>query len=99
MSGSEGDAGSGSEYRVSGADLVERLREILHEGNVRHVVIRNDRGRTILEMPLTLGAAGALFAPPWMAIGVLAALLGRCTIGVVREDPAPRGDGDPEQNA
>jgi len=95
MSGEEG-AGTRSEYRVDGAELVARLKEIVHEGNARHVVIRNERGRTILEVPLTLGAAGALLAPPWMMLGVLAALLGKCTISVVREDPAPGGGGEPD---
>lgn len=95
-----GDAGSesGGEYRVDGGELLARLREILHQGNVRHIVVRNERGRTILELPLTLGAAGALVAPPYMMLGVLAALLGRCTISVTRGDPPPDGNAESDQN-
>jgi len=63
-----------SEFRVRGEHLVERIREILHEGNVRRIIIKNDDGRTLLEIPLTIGVVGAVLAPVWAALGALAAL-------------------------
>jgi hypothetical protein len=63
-----------SEFRVRGEHLVSRIREILHEGNVRRIIIKNDEGRTLLEIPLTIGVVGAVLAPVWAALGALAAL-------------------------
>lgn len=63
-----------SEFRVRGEHLVSRIREIIHEGNVRRITIKNDEGRTLLEIPLTLGVVGAVLAPVWAALGALAAL-------------------------
>jgi hypothetical protein len=63
-----------SEFRVRGEHLVERIKEILHEGNVRRIIIKNDDGRTLLEIPLTIGVVGAVLAPVWAALGAVAAL-------------------------
>jgi len=63
-----------SEFRVRGEHLVGRIKEILHEGNVRRIIIKNDDGRTLLEIPLTIGVVGAVLAPVWAALGALAAL-------------------------
>ena len=63
-----------SEFRVRGDHLVTRIKEILHEGNVRRIIIKNDEGRTLLEVPLTIGVVGAVLAPVWAALGALAAL-------------------------
>jgi len=66
--------------------LKSTLKAILREGNVRRVVIRNAQGRTLLDMPLTAGVAGALFAPFWMAVAGVVALAKEFTI-VVERDP------------
>ncbi|HEX9632947.1 MAG TPA: DUF4342 domain-containing protein [Gemmatimonadales bacterium] len=63
-----------SEFRVRGDNLVSRIKEILHEGNVRRIIIKTDEGRTLLEIPLTIGVVGAVLAPVWAALGALAAL-------------------------
>ena len=63
-----------SEYKVRGDNLVAKIKEILHEGNVRRIIIKNDDGKTLLEIPLTIGLVGAMFAPVWAALGALAAL-------------------------
>jgi len=63
-----------SEFRVRGDHLVSRIKDILHEGNVRRIVIKNDEDRTLLEIPLTIGVVGAVLAPVWAALGALAAL-------------------------
>lgn len=88
-SGPEHDRGDGRErYRVAGERVVEKLKELLHEGNVQHVVIKNDEGRTLLEIPVTIGVAGALLAPVWAAVGAMAAVVANCTIEIERQDDA-----------
>jgi hypothetical protein len=72
------------EYKVRGEKIVAKIRELLHEGNVRHVVIKNDEGKTLIEFPVTVGVAGALLVPVWAAIGALAALVTNCRIEVER---------------
>ena len=73
------------EYKVKGEKIVAKIKELLHEGNVRHVVIKNDEGKTLIEFPVTVGVAGALLVPVWAAIGALAALVTNCSIEVERE--------------
>jgi hypothetical protein len=75
-------------FKVTGDDLLRRVKEILHEGNVRRVVIKQG-ARTVVEFPVTVGLVGALAAPSLAAIGALAALLTECTIEVERDRPAP----------
>ena len=72
------------EYKVRGEKIVAKIRELLHEGNVRHVVIKSDEGKTLIEFPVTVGVAGALLVPVWAAIGALAALVTNCRIEVER---------------
>ena len=74
------------EIRVNGEDLVAKIKEVLHEGNVRRIIIRNDDGRTLIEIPLTVGLVGAVLLPVWAAIGAIAALVTDCTIVVERRD-------------
>ncbi len=73
------------EFRVNGEDLVRRVKEIVAEGNVRRITIRNKDGRTLVEFPLTIGVVGVLLAPMLAAIGAIAALVSECTITVERE--------------
>ncbi len=75
------------ELQVMGEQLLTRVKELVHEGNVRRIILKQD-GRTILEIPLTVGVAGVLLAPVWAAVGVIGALIAQCSIEVVRtEDP------------
>ncbi len=69
--------------KVEGANIVERLKDLLREGNVRRVVVEQ-QGRTIAEFPLTVGVVGAVFAPLLAAVGALIALVQDCTIHVER---------------
>jgi Domain of unknown function (DUF4342) len=83
------------EFTVAGGDLLSRVKELVHEGNVRRVFIKNSEGRTLLEIPLTAGvgvaALAALIAPVLVAVGAIAAMLTNVTVGVERvvEDEAP----------
>jgi len=76
------------EFEVKGDDLLSRIKEIIEEGNVRRVTIKNSEGKSMLEIPLTIGVVGALIAPVAAAIGAVAALVTECTITVTREEPA-----------
>lgn len=72
--------------KAEGEGLLERLKQLVHEGNIRRIRIRHD-GRTIAEFPLTMGVVGVVLAPAVAAIGAIIALLKDCTIEVEREVP------------
>lgn len=70
-------------FKVAADQLVDAVRKLLHEGNVRRIVIKQD-GRSVAEFPLTVGVVGAVVAPVLAAVGALAAVLTDCTIEVER---------------
>lgn len=74
------------EFTLSGDEVVHKVKELLHEGNIRRIIIKNEEGRTMLEVPLTIGVIGAALLPVLAAIGALAAIATRCTL-VVERDP------------
>ncbi|MEE9207745.1 MAG: DUF4342 domain-containing protein [Gemmatimonadota bacterium] len=81
-----GDSETSTEqYEVKGDDLLSRVKELLREGNVRRITIKNDEGKTLIEIPLTVGLVGALLLPVWAAVGAVAALVSNCSITVERE--------------
>ncbi|NTU98639.1 DUF4342 domain-containing protein [Candidatus Falkowbacteria bacterium] len=73
------------EFKVSGEKLVKKVKELIKEGNARKIIIKDEKGKSIMEIPLTVGAVGVLLAPVLAAVGALAALLTECTIVVVKE--------------
>jgi len=73
------------EIHCTGDQLLAKVRELLHEGNVRRIAFKNEEGHTFVEFPLTVGVAGALFAPWLAAVGAIAALVAHLTIVVERE--------------
>ena len=74
------------EYTVSGSNLIDRIRELLHEGNVTRVIVKDEKGKTLLEIPATVGVIGVVLAPWLAALGVIAALVTNCTIVVERRE-------------
>jgi len=72
------------EFKVSGEELVKKVKQLVHEGNIRRIIIKNEKGESLLEMPLTIGAVGAVLLPVLAAVGALAALLTNCTIVVIK---------------
>ena len=72
------------EFEVKSDELVKRIKDIIHEGNVTKIVVENERGETLLEMPATVGVVGALLAPWLAALGAIAAIATRCRIKVER---------------
>ncbi|MBW1911520.1 MAG: DUF4342 domain-containing protein [Deltaproteobacteria bacterium] len=73
------------EFKVSGEDITEKIKEIIKEGNARRIIIKNEDGESVAEFPLTVGAVGALIAPILAAVGAIAALLTKCTIVVEKK--------------
>jgi hypothetical protein len=74
------------EFQITGHQLLGSIRDLIHEGNIRRISIRNSGGITLLEIPLVVGLAGAVLVPVWAAVGALAALVAKCTLVVERVD-------------
>jgi len=74
------------ELNISGEDLLSTIKNLVHQGNIRRITIVNKDGRTLLEVPLTLGVVGALLLPTLAALGALAAIVTECKIVVERID-------------
>ena len=73
-------------FRITGEELLAKARELVREGNVRRIIIKNEEGGIIAEFPLAIGVIGAVLLPVWAAIGAIAALATRCSIIVERID-------------
>lgn len=73
------------EFKVNGEDLLRKVKEVINEGNVRRIIIKNKDGKNLVEFPLTIGVVGAVLAPILAAVGTIAALVTECTIVVERE--------------
>jgi hypothetical protein len=74
------------EFHITGDELLAKMKSLVHEGNIRRVLIRNEQGHTLIEIPLTVGVVGAALLPVWAAVGAIAALATDCTIVVERRD-------------
>jgi len=72
------------EFQVSGEMLLAKIKELIHEGNIRRITIKDQDGGTLIEIPLTLGVVGAVLIPVWAAIGAIAALVAKLTIVIER---------------
>ena len=70
------------EIQTTGEELVAKVKELVHEGNIRRIIIKNEEGERLIEIPLTLGVVGIALLPVWAAIGAIAALVADCTIVV-----------------
>jgi len=82
------------EFTLNGDEVVAKVKELIRQGNIRRISIKNEDGRTMLEIPLTLGLIGAALLPVFAAIGAAAVLATRCTIVVERDDP-PNDESQP----
>ncbi len=74
------------EFRVNGEQLLSKVKELLHEGNIRRVIIKDKDGKTLVEFPMTFGVVGALLAPSLAALGAVAALVTEATIVVEKTE-------------
>src|SRR5690349_476457 len=75
-------------FKAEGATVVGQIKDLLHQGNVRRVIVEHD-GRKIAEFPLTIGVVGTMVAPVLAAVGALVAVVKDCTIRVEHDVPAP----------
>lgn len=76
-------------YKVAGEKLLSKVKELLQEGNIRRITIKNDDDKTLIEIPLTIGVVGAAIFPVWAAVGAIAALVTDCSIEVERHEKEP----------
>lgn len=74
------------EFKLSGDKVMEKVKELIQEGNARRIIIKNDKGSSILEIPLTIGLVGTLLAPYLAAIGAITAVVTNCTIVVEKKN-------------
>jgi hypothetical protein len=70
------------EFKVSGGEILNKLKELLHEGNIRRIILKDEQGKTFMEIPLTVGIVGAALVPIIAAVGAIAALVSKLTIVV-----------------
>jgi hypothetical protein len=84
------------EFEISGDQLLAKIKEIVHGGNIRRITVKNAEGETLIEIPLTLGVVGAVLLPVWAALGAIAALVVRLKIVVEKIEDDPGSDANPE---
>lgn len=76
---------AGEKFEVYGHEVLKKIKELLKEGNIRRIIIKDGKGKVLMEIPVTFAVVGTVFAPVLAAVGALAAVLNRCTIEVERK--------------
>lgn len=76
------------EFRIEGGKVLDKIRELIHQGNIRRIILKNEEGKTLIEIPLTLGLVGAALLPVFAAVGALAAVATRMVIAVEKTEEA-----------
>ncbi len=74
------------EFKVKGKELLAKVEELIKEGNARRIIIKDEKGRTYIEIPVTIGILGAFFAPILAAVGALAGMAANFTVEVIKKD-------------
>ena len=74
------------EFKLTGSEVIEKIKELIHQGNIRRIILKDDTGKAILEIPLTLGVVGAALMPVLAAVGAVAALVAKLTIVVEKDE-------------
>ena len=82
------------EVQVLGRDLVEKVKSLIHEGNVQRIIVKDEHGNTFVEIPVTVAAVGAILAPVLAAVGAISALVAKFKVVVVRKEPKPTETGE-----
>jgi hypothetical protein len=88
----ENEKSSHESFKVSGDEILSKVKEIIKEGNARRIIIKNEKDETIMEFPLTIGAIGVVLAPIFAAVGTLTALATHCTIIVEKKVTEEKND-------
>ncbi|MBZ5618193.1 MAG: DUF4342 domain-containing protein [Acidobacteriia bacterium] len=81
------------QFKVHSQDLADKVRDLIHEGNVRRIIIKDERGHTFMEIPLTVAAVGVILAPILAAVGAIATVVSKFDVVVERTPPAAPPDG------
>ena len=80
------------EFKVRSEEIIEKVKELIHEGNVRRLIIKDDEGKVYLEIPVTIGLIGVVLAPVLAAVGAVAAMVANLKIEVIREKDPEKGE-------
>jgi len=79
------EKGKFQEFKLNGHELVKKIKELIKAGNIRRIIIKNEKGKVMMEIPVTVAVIGAVFAPILAAVGALAALLNKCSLVVEKK--------------
>ncbi|NWJ41961.1 MAG: DUF4342 domain-containing protein [Geothrix sp.] len=74
------------EFKLEGGKVLDKIKDLIHQGNIRRIILKNEAGKTLIEIPLTLGLVGAALLPVFAAVGALAAVVTRMVIVVEKTD-------------
>ena len=74
------------EFKLNGEEIISKIKELIHQGNIRRIIIKNEEGKTLIEIPLILGLVGAALAPVLAAVGAIGALVAKLTIVVEKTE-------------
>jgi len=74
------------EFKIEGKDIIEKIKQIIKEGNARRIIIKNGEGVSVIEIPLTIAVVGTVLVPILAAVGAATALLTECSITVVKKE-------------
>jgi hypothetical protein len=81
----ESNHGEHEEFKVKGDELLSKIKQLIKEGNIRRIILKDEKGEVLMEIPMTLAVVGTVFAPILAAVGALAALLTECSITVIKK--------------
>ncbi len=87
------------EFQVDGDAVVSKIKELVHEGNIRRITLKNEEGKTLIEIPLTMGVVGVVLLPVWAAIGAIAALAAKLTIVIEKVEGSPKAEPEAESES
>ena len=79
-------AGRTEEFRLEGGKVLDKIKDLIHQGNIRRIILKTEEGKTLLEIPLTVGLVGAALLPVFAAVGALAALVTRLVVVVEKAE-------------
>lgn len=82
---SKKEKGNFEEFKLNGHEVVNKIKELVKAGNIRRIIIKNEKGKVMMEIPVTVAVIGAVFAPILAAVGALAALLNKCSLVVEKK--------------
>jgi hypothetical protein len=74
------------EFKIDGGKVLDKIKDLIHQGNIRRIILKNEDGKTLIEIPLTLGLVGAALLPILAAVGALAAVVTRMVIVVEKAE-------------